>query len=649
MKPATRSRSGQPRNFDGRFTKGGSKVVEARPVQAELQVAAAVQEAEGGNKIVAGGSGRIQQVWAVAEKGADVALDQHESSEGDEVSTHETEGSDSASSDSVNEMEEVLEDSGNQFSDLPNAGGGQLADQLFDQMPQSGPSLPAVKLGAAGTGGVQVGAVGAAQVAPWVNLFRDNRNPAKGIKLDEWEVEGDLVMLEEDDVDVVEEVWGFCLVGLFAGKFPGMAAVRSLREGWKVNCSHWRHRSGWIVFKFQSDEDRLKVLNGGPYFLYGSNLILKTMPRCFRFEGEDVSSVPIWIQLPGLPLDCWNARSLGKIVSKVGKPLTTDKMTLTKERLSFARVLVEVDASSDVVSDVEVRLPTGVVYHQSVIPEFRPKFCKKCKSFGHVEGDCGKGVPKSTSRPGGVDLRPLGGKQMEGVASAVLIDQAVVAPDVGAALGRNVASNGEPAMGRTAVPVGAPSCPEVALGSGGVGEAADALKGKSVLMSGQQAVVAVHQQTATVGLHTDEGGWTTAGKKNKQKKKTGQPGVSALQLGSVGDVELQLVPPPISGRPMETANLQQVVVPSLAASVVLGGQPDVAAVRQQPVEDEGLLVPAEPSPALAKVPAYQQEVVVDGKPSQSGVCEKVSQVPGSFFCRPVPVPRWKGKGRGYGR
>ena len=106
MKPATRSRSGQPRNFDGRFTKGGSKVVEARPVQAELQVAAAVQEAEGGNKIVAGGSGRIQQVWAVAEKGADVALDQHESSEGDEVSTHETEGSDSASSDSANEMEE---------------------------------------------------------------------------------------------------------------------------------------------------------------------------------------------------------------------------------------------------------------------------------------------------------------------------------------------------------------------------------------------------------------------------------------------------------------------------------------------------------------------------------------------------------------
>jgi len=32
------------------------------------------------------------------------------------------------------------------------------------------------------------------------------------------------------------------------------------------------------------------------------------------------------------------------------------------------------------------------VYQQSVIPEFTPKFCKRCKTFGHVEGTCGKGL-----------------------------------------------------------------------------------------------------------------------------------------------------------------------------------------------------------------------------------------------------------------
>jgi len=52
--------------------------------------------------------------------------------------------------------------------------------------------------------------------------------------------------------------------------------------------------------------------------------------------------------------------------------------------------MVEVDASKELVTAVEVRLPTGVVYHQSVVFEFIPKYCKKCKIFEHAEGDCKK-------------------------------------------------------------------------------------------------------------------------------------------------------------------------------------------------------------------------------------------------------------------
>ena len=79
---------------------------------------------------------------------------------------------------------------------------------------------------------------GSVPKAPWVNLFKDNRNLGNGIKLQEVEVEGDLVQLDEEDVDEVDEAVGICLVGLFTGKFPGVGAVRSLREGWKVECTH---------------------------------------------------------------------------------------------------------------------------------------------------------------------------------------------------------------------------------------------------------------------------------------------------------------------------------------------------------------------------------------------------------------------------
>ena len=119
-------------------------------------------------------------------------------------------------------------------------------------LPRFSPAAPRVKLGGDVPVTAHLGADGAIHKAPWVNLFKDNRNPGKGIMLEDREVDGDIVMLDEDDVDVVEETWGFCLVGLFAGRFPGMAAVRKLSDGWKVNCSQWRHRSGWLIFKFLS-------------------------------------------------------------------------------------------------------------------------------------------------------------------------------------------------------------------------------------------------------------------------------------------------------------------------------------------------------------------------------------------------------------
>jgi len=114
------------------------------------------------------------------------------------------------------------------------------------------------------------------------------------------------------------------------------------------------------------------------------------MSEYFDFSSSKMSQVPVWIKFPYLPLKCWTPRCLSKLASVLGKPIQCDKLTSTKERLSYARVLVEVDLLADLRSSINVVLPNGSPLIQKLIYETLPKFCKHCKVFGHSTRACFK-------------------------------------------------------------------------------------------------------------------------------------------------------------------------------------------------------------------------------------------------------------------
>lgn len=59
-------------------------------------------------------------------------------------------------------------------------------------------------------------------------------------------------------------------------------------------------------------------------------------------KEEVVKNVPIWIKLPNLPIKYSGERSLFKIAGLVRKAVKMDQETKAKDKLSFARLMVEV-------------------------------------------------------------------------------------------------------------------------------------------------------------------------------------------------------------------------------------------------------------------------------------------------------------------
>lgn len=107
----------------------------------------------------------------------------------------------------------------------------------------------------------------------------------------------------------------------------------------------------------------------------------------FEFDPHCITFIPLWITLPGLQVGYWSCEALSKIANGIGRPMHIDQFTACMERISYARVCVEVDVSQLLIESI--RMATLVdTFHQSADYEWKPKFCGQCLRFGHNSEDC---------------------------------------------------------------------------------------------------------------------------------------------------------------------------------------------------------------------------------------------------------------------
>ena len=142
--------------------------------------------------------------------------------------------------------------------------------------------------------------VSAAQHHPesssWHNFFANNRNITSCPKLSHYsaftKTNGcDLVW---DDLDVKCDFWKLCLIRYVVRRSPGYKALQNIIvNSWKYEASLIMHESGWLIYKFAIDADKLSILAGGPYLVYGRPLILRPMPAFFEFSSSDMHTVPV--------------------------------------------------------------------------------------------------------------------------------------------------------------------------------------------------------------------------------------------------------------------------------------------------------------------------------------------------------------------
>lgn len=109
-------------------------------------------------------------------------------------------------------------------------------------------------------------------------------------------------------------------------------------ERWPKKARVTFHRRGWMLFQFANENDLETTRQSGPFSCFGIPLILQPVPEDFSFEMEPAKEIPVWIKLIDLKPQYWSDTAIGKIASKIGKPIGVDFDSLQKHSVDWPRV-----------------------------------------------------------------------------------------------------------------------------------------------------------------------------------------------------------------------------------------------------------------------------------------------------------------------
>ncbi|XVE63318.1 hypothetical protein DITRI_Ditri07aG0010400 [Diplodiscus trichospermus] len=103
-----------------------------------------------------------------------------------------------------------------------------------------------------------------------------------------------------------------------------------------------------------------------------------------------MARLPVWMQLGNIPLELFTQTGISYIARALRNPLYMDRFTTSQQRLAFAKVCVEVEATSELPACIEVELRDGSIVPVKVEVPWMPLKCKQCGIFGHGAKTCPK-------------------------------------------------------------------------------------------------------------------------------------------------------------------------------------------------------------------------------------------------------------------
>uniref|UniRef100_A0A0D3CAS6 DUF4283 domain-containing protein n=1 Tax=Brassica oleracea var. oleracea TaxID=109376 RepID=A0A0D3CAS6_BRAOL len=226
--------------------------------------------------------------------------------------------------------------------------------------------------------------------SPWL------KNSQAGPSVPVIEVVGGVASMQipEDIFDESELLWKSFVVGYFIGDAPHIGSVHATvnriwstpKAGSKIDVQFIEKNT--VLFRIDNSQMRTRVLQMKYWHIANVPLVVNVWSPESALNPPDLTSMPLWVDLCGVPNDLYSHKGLKCLTRAVGRFVKLHPNTERCIRLDVARVLTEVNLHEPLVKKITFKDKEGVERDIGVNFPWLPPRCTVCRKWGHKAQDC---------------------------------------------------------------------------------------------------------------------------------------------------------------------------------------------------------------------------------------------------------------------
>ena len=206
------------------------------------------------------------------------------------------------------------------------------------------------------------------------------------------EEEGEVIKVGGTHRDKILEECSLSLLGRFltTRSYNQGAAKSLIRSVWKMghDLKIVDVGGGLFQFKFALESQLKWVIHNSPWSFENHPLVLRRWERGMMANTVTFISIPLWVQVWGLPFDLFSEEACRDIGGGLGKVVEIGTKALSSEQARFVRVRVEIPLDKPLQRSGVVVNPEGDKVRVGFRYECLVGFCYQCGKIGHEAKEC---------------------------------------------------------------------------------------------------------------------------------------------------------------------------------------------------------------------------------------------------------------------